>query len=172
MTYLDIPNDLAWKQFTTGGVLWVATHDGAGRANLAPVAWACPLDYEPTSQVLFVCDPKHHTLTNIRSQKNFALILPGQDHKSLVEQTGSLSGRDTDKWKALNITQALVTPLGHRIPQGAAGWADCNLVDLIDRKTSIIVIGEITAAQAVPEAWKHRLHLTPEDGWYRPGPLL
>jgi flavin reductase (DIM6/NTAB) family NADH-FMN oxidoreductase RutF len=128
------------------------------------------LDYEPTSQVLFVCDTGHRTLANIKETAIFALALPTWRQLELVEKAGSVSGREGDKYARLGIPAFAAQTAGLRIPEGVAGWLECRLLDLIDRRTACVVCGEVSAARAVDKAWMERLHMG-GDGWYRPEPL-
>ena len=171
MEYLSVSNKEAWRLLGSGGVVLVCSASVEGVANLAPVAWVSPLDYEPVSRVLFVCDPGHLTLANIRATGHFALALPCHGQKGMVEAAGSTSGRAGPKYEALGIDSFPGSEIPVRIPLGVAGWLECRLIEVIDRGTACIVTGEVVHCQAIRDAWKQRLHLASDDSWYRPQPL-
>ena len=84
MDYRSVPPKEAFSLLNCGGIVLVCTRSEAGRYDLAPIAWSCPLDYEPTSRVLFVCDPAHATHENLLAKREFALDLPAFDQRDLV----------------------------------------------------------------------------------------
>ncbi len=169
MNYLDVPAQEAHRLVCGGGLVLICTRSPAGRYDLAPVAWVCPLDYEPTSRVLFVCDPGHQTFRNVESSGCFALALPTPAQRGLVEKAGSASGKDIDKYSAFSITSFTAEKIDVLIPEAVAGWLECRRLRTISEGASSIVLGEVVRAKAVSEAWKHRLHYVSEDLMYAPG---
>ncbi len=172
MDYRIVPPKEAFSLLNCGGVVLVCTKSRAGRFDLAPVAWASPLDYEPTSRVLFVCDPAHATHENILAGREFALALPGFAQRELVSGAGSSSGRDLDKYAALGIRSFAAERVDALIPEGVAGWLECRLIRTVAEGSVSIVMGEVLAAKAVDEAWKLRLHYVSDSVSYAPGPAL
>jgi flavin reductase (DIM6/NTAB) family NADH-FMN oxidoreductase RutF len=172
MDYKAVPPKEAYALLNCGGLVLVCTRSEAGRYDLAPVAWACPLDYEPASRLLFVCDPAHATHENILARRGFALALPTFGQRGLVERAGSSSGRDGDKYKDSAIASFAAAKVDALIPEGVAGWLECRLIRAVAEGSSSIVMGEVLAASAVDEAWKLRLHYVSESVSYAPGPAL
>jgi len=157
--YQSVPLDGAYELMNPGGIVLLCTK-GGGRYDLAPIAWACPLEYSPVSKVLLVCDEGHRTLADLRSSGEFAVAFPTPAQRRLVEETGLVSGRDEDKYARLGIDYR------------RAARVECRLARIVEEGTSMIVMGEVLAAFAVPEAWKARLHYVREGVWYAPGPNL
>jgi flavin reductase (DIM6/NTAB) family NADH-FMN oxidoreductase RutF len=172
MDYLGVPPKEAFSLLNCGGIVLVCTKSEAGLYDLAPIAWASPLDYEPTSRVLFVCDPAHATYGNLLASREFALALPSFEQRGLVEKTGSSSGRDGDKYASLGISAFAAARVDARIPEGAAGWLECRLIGTVAEGSVSIVMGEVLAASAVADAWKLRLHYVSDAVSYAPGPAL
>jgi flavin reductase (DIM6/NTAB) family NADH-FMN oxidoreductase RutF len=172
MKYLDVPAEKAYELLNCGGLVLVCTKSAGGRYDVAPVAWACPLDYEPTSRVLFVCDPGHATHDNIMASKAFVLALPTPEQRRLVEETGSRSGRDSDKFADFGIEAFAPGTVDALVPEGVAAWLECRLLRIAAEGSSSIVMGEVLRARAVPEAWKLRLHYASESVMYAPGERL
>jgi flavin reductase (DIM6/NTAB) family NADH-FMN oxidoreductase RutF len=172
MEYVVVPPKEAYALLNCGGVVLVCTKASAGHYDLAPVAWACPLDYEPTSRVLFVCDPSHATHANILARRDFALALPSLAQRDLVLRSGSISGRDSDKYEALRISSFEASEIDVLIPSGVAGWLECRLLRTVAEGSSSVVMGEVVAARAVEGAWRQRLHYVSESLSYAPGPEL
>jgi flavin reductase (DIM6/NTAB) family NADH-FMN oxidoreductase RutF len=172
MKYLDLPAKKAYELMNCGGLVLVCSKSPDGRYDLAPVAWACPLDYEPASRVLFVCDPNHATHANIESSRAFVLALPTPQQRGLVEKAGSVSARDADKYAAFGIESFPAGDVDALVPAGVAAWLECRLLRTVAEGSSSIVLGEVIRASAVPEAWKLRLHYASEGVMYSPGERL
>jgi len=171
LPYAEVPLGEAYSLLNTGGVVLLCTAGGNGRYDLAPIAWSCPLDYEPLSRFLIVIDPGHLSAENLVREKSFALALPTWEQLALVEKTGSISGRKVDKYEAFGIPVFPAKTMNARIPEGVAGWVECRLLEAKPLGSVLVVAGEATAAFAVENAWKLRLHHAGGSTFYRPDPL-
>jgi flavin reductase (DIM6/NTAB) family NADH-FMN oxidoreductase RutF len=169
MDYSDIPPAEAYRLLNTGGLALVCTRSADGRYDLAPVAWNCPLDYDPVSRVLVVMDPGHRTVANIEAAKEFALALPTWMQRDLVERAGSVSGREVDKYREFGIRAALAGSVDALVPEDVAARVECRLLEIHRIGSVALIAGEVVAARAVADAWKLRLHMTSGEGFYRPG---
>ncbi len=169
MDYDDVPLSRAYELVAGGCLIWVCTRSADGRYDLAPIAWSCPLDYEPSSRLLFVCDKKHATLENLRSSGAFAVALPTREQMGLVEKTGSVSGRERDKYRDFGIAAERARKVDALVPEGVAAWLECRLLRTVEEGSVAVVMGEVLAARARSEAWKERLHYVSESLRYRPG---
>lgn len=150
----------------------VCTRSASGRYNLAPIAWTCPLDYEPVSKILFVCDPGHASYENLCAAGEFALALPDFSQYELCLRAGKISGRETDKFESLGLFSFPARRIDVRIPEGVAGWLECRLIRVIPEGSVAIVLGEVLRASTVEDAWKRRIHYAGDDLAYRPGPAI
>jgi flavin reductase (DIM6/NTAB) family NADH-FMN oxidoreductase RutF len=176
MDYLVVSPKEAYSLLSCGGLVLVCTRSasraGQPRYDLAPIAWSCPLDYEPASRLLFVCDPKHATHENILARREFAVALPSIAQRGMAERSGSCSGRDADKYESLGIDSFDALDVDARVPRGVAGWLECKLLRTVVEGSVSIVMGEVVSARAVEDAWKQRLHFVSEGLYYAPGPAL
>lgn len=109
----------ARRPFAGGCLIWVCTRSPGGRYDLAPIAWNCPLDYEPSSRILFVSDTSHASYENLRLSGTFAVALPGPEQLDLVEKTGSVSGRERDKYLDFGIAAERAHEVDALVPSGA-----------------------------------------------------
>ncbi|MDD3981316.1 MAG: flavin reductase [Spirochaetia bacterium] len=159
----------AYSLQNAGGLVFVCTKGAEGRYDLAPVAWCCPLDYEPVSKFLCVLDTGHKTWADILAQGNFALAFPSIGQKELVERCGSVSGFTVDKYESFSIPYIPGKALDLRIPQGVAGWVECSLFKTEVLGTSGIVFGQALEARALADCWKERLHYAGDSIYFRPG---
>jgi len=169
MKYSEIGLTSAYQLQNAGGLVLICTKGREGRYDCAPVAWCCPLDYEPVSRFLCVLDIGHKTFKDLEASREFAIALPSADQKELVSQCGSVSGFDTDKYEKFGIASFAGKHADLRIPKGVAGWIECRVSSIIVQGTSGIVMGDALHAEAIEDAWRQRLHYVSETVSFRPG---
>lgn len=171
MDYAAIDLKKAYTLQNAGGLVLICTKGQEGRYDLAPVAWCCPLDYEPISRFLCVLDIGHKTFKDLQASKEFAIALPGVDQKDLVMDLGSVSGSDLDKFERFGIEAFAGKNIDVKIPSGVAGWIECSLSGLVMEGTSAIVMGDALYAGAVESAWRERMHFVTEGLVFSPGAM-
>jgi Conserved protein/domain typically associated with flavoprotein oxygenases, DIM6/NTAB family len=135
----------AYKLIVPGQPVLVASR-GQEQYNLAPIAWNCPLDYDPVTKVLFVCDPAHQTAANIKRTGQFALCIPDSPDDPLIQKCGSVSDPHVDKFGCFNIGWFKATETDLRIPERCTGWIECRLIKVIPEGSVEIFLGEAVAA--------------------------
>ncbi|MFA6504898.1 MAG: flavin reductase [Treponemataceae bacterium] len=170
--YHEVPAAESYALLNTGGLVLVCTKGTDGRYDLAPIAWSCPLDYEPSSRVMIVLDPGHRTSENIEASLSFVLALPTFAQRKLVELTGSISGRDTDKYEKFAIASSPTVFADARVPEGVAGYLECKLIESRRIGSVAVIAAEVVRAVAVSDAWRYRLHYAGEKAFYRPGTTI
>ncbi len=82
--FSTISLESAYKLITPGLPVLIATK--GMHYNFAPIAWNTPLDYEPVTKLLFVCDPAHQTAINIHKTGHFAVCIPQNADDMIIEQ--------------------------------------------------------------------------------------
>jgi flavin reductase (DIM6/NTAB) family NADH-FMN oxidoreductase RutF len=169
MKYLEVGLETAYQLQNAGGLVLICTKGQEGRYDLAPVAWCCPLDYDPVSRLLCVLDISHKTFKDLEVSKEFAIALPTAAQKELIMRCGSVSGFEADKYRKFDIAAFAGKRIDVRIPAGVAGWIECGLSSLIVQGTSGMVMGDALHAEAVEDAWRERFHYVSEAVSFRPG---
>jgi flavin reductase (DIM6/NTAB) family NADH-FMN oxidoreductase RutF len=114
--------------------------------NLTPIAWNSPLDFEPVTKLLFVCDPAHRAAHNIKATKEFAVAIPARADDPIIEQCGSVSDAAVDKFARFGIASHKATRIDVRLPDSAAAWIECRLIRVIPEGSVEIFLGEAVAA--------------------------
>lgn len=163
MRYEAVELKDAYALQNAGGLVLVCTKGSEGRYDLAPVAWCCPLDYEPVSRMLCVLDTGHKTLKDLRESGEFVLALPSSVQMDLVVDCGSVSGFRVDKYEKLGIQTFRAKRVDALIPEGVAGWLECRLSEIVVRGTSAIVLADVVHAEAEQDSWKRRIHFVDEE---------
>jgi flavin reductase (DIM6/NTAB) family NADH-FMN oxidoreductase RutF len=142
--FVAVPLAAAYKLVMPGMPVLIASK---GRHyNLAPIAWNTPLDYEPVTKLLFVCDPAHQTAANVKREKAFAVCVPASADDPIIERCGSVSDPEADKFAAFAIPHIDAKAIDARVPANCASWIECRLIRVIPEGSVEIFLGEAVAA--------------------------
>lgn len=115
--------------------------------DLTPIGWIMPMDYEPVTKVIFSCDPNHQCAYNSKSTKEFAVCIPADSNDPIIEQCGSISSADADKFKRFGIEGEKASKTDLLIPvKNSTSWIECKLVRVITEGSVELFIGEAVAA--------------------------
>lgn len=137
----------AYKLLTPGQTVLIATKGKRdGQYNLTPIAWTCPLDYEPVTKVLFVSDPAHQAAANIRRTNEFAVCVPLSNDDLIIEQCGSVSSADADKFAQFSISAHKAAAIDVMIPENCQSWIECTLIRSVTEGNAEIFMGLAKAA--------------------------
>jgi len=150
--YKEIKEDVAYRLINHGPVVLVSTRSEKGVYNIAPVAWTCPVEKSP-SRVLIALGRGHKTYENIKETGEFALCVPVEKMAKLVRETGSVTGRKTDKFKEFNIKSFRCSKLDLLVPEDCLGWIETNVSQefIVDHVS--LVIGDTVHAEADREGF-------------------
>lgn len=180
--YLNVPTNEAYKLLNTGALILVSTSDMEEHLNLAPIAWHCPVDYDPGTKLLFVSDSKHKTLANIRETGKFVICLPHASQLKLVRDLGSCSGHKVNKLEKFNLDYALSEKFQMAVPCGILAYLECSVLKILDEGYVAIVMAEVMNAKATKGCYRDRLivekefgktlHHLGKDLFFQPGELL
>lgn len=154
--YKELPVNEAYRLLNHGPLVWVSTLSGSGHCNIAPVAWCCPFDMQPT-QVLLVLDSGHLTSKNLKETAGFALSLPHISQVEWVRQTGSVSGKDKNKFEIFSIPFIETPNMKIRVPEKVIGFMECRVEESIDRHGTTLVIGRCLHAAVLKGLYEDRL---------------
>jgi flavin reductase (DIM6/NTAB) family NADH-FMN oxidoreductase RutF len=126
--------------------------EAKGTSNFAPVAWTTPLSSDPP--LFGVClSPGTYSHHLVLKTGEFTANFLSQEHASLAEALGKLSGRETDKVKALNLAlepaEALTTPS----LAAAYASAECVLLERHHVGDQTLFVGEVQRIHASPDAF-------------------
>ena len=137
----------AYRLLNHGPVTLVSSAHGA-RRNVMAASWAMPLDYDPP-KVLVVVDARTLTRELIEASGEFALNIPPRRMAETVFAAGSLSGRDGDKFAALDLESFAAGRIAAPLVAGCVGWLECRVVpEPRNAQRYDLFIGEVVAAAA------------------------
>ena len=126
--------------------------DARATTNFAPVAWASPLSSDPP--LFGVClSPRTHTHQLVLKTGEFTVNFLDHADAALAAEFGRLSGRETDKVKALDVElepgEALQTPSLAR----AYASAECLLVERHQVGDQTLFVAEVQLIHAAEGAF-------------------
>jgi flavin reductase (DIM6/NTAB) family NADH-FMN oxidoreductase RutF len=162
--YISIANEKAYKLLNTGALVLVCTVSANGQYNIAPIAWHCPVDYDPVTRLLFVTDQSHKTFSNIEETRQFVISVPHFGQVELVKILGSCSGHDTNKIDTLLIETIYAEVINCKVPLDCIGYIECQVYNIVKDKEVALVFGEAVRAKVDKEAFNNRLLSETEAG--------
>jgi flavin reductase (DIM6/NTAB) family NADH-FMN oxidoreductase RutF len=113
-------------------------------------SWAMPLDFQPP-KVAVVIDSRTLTRELIEASGEFVLNIPARSLAQTVLAAGSQSGREIDKFAALDIATAPAAKVAPPLIEGCVAWLECKVVsEPHNQQRYDLFIGEVLAAWADP----------------------
>lgn len=152
MPYREISVDEAYRLVNTGPVVLVSTVSKDKQANIAPIAWSCPVRKEPTRVMLGV-GKSHKTFVNIEETGVFVAGIPNVSQVELVKAAGSVSGSDIEKLAELKPETIPARHSDCEIPTGMIGYIECKVAEIFDTGSVALVVGDAVGAAADPDAY-------------------
>lgn len=120
----------------------VVTVGRGGAENALTVSWASPVSFDPPHLMIAV-DRLHHSISFLRSTKNFALNLLRAEDRRLAGQLARQSMLGEDKLEGLRTHEATT---GAAIFESALAWFDCELVNTLEIGDHIAFVGRVVDA--------------------------
>ncbi len=107
-------------------VLVTSAH--GGRRNIMAAAWSMPVEFTPP-RIAIVIDKRTFTRELITASGHFGVCIPGATLADLTYAVGSVSGRETDKFKRFGIDARAGAITGvPLLEQGCSAWMECRLI--------------------------------------------
>lgn len=145
MAYKKIPRNKIYRLINTNPLLLISTISKNKKYNIAPIAWACPQEMEPPRLIICI-STEHLTFKNIKDTKKFIACVPHISQINIVKKTGSISGREADKFTQFEIKSFTGEKIKCKIPNGVIGYLECKLKKIIKIDETAIVIADIISA--------------------------
>ncbi len=152
MSFIYLKKELIYRLININPLLLISTISKDKKYNIAPIAWGCPQEINPP-RLLICIDTGHKTFENIVKTKKFVACIPGISQLKLVKNTGSMSGKEVDKFKKFNIKSFTAPETGCKIPDGIIGYLENKVFKIIKIDTTAIVIGNVITAAVNKDAF-------------------
>lgn len=159
----SVPLSQAYRLLNHGPTVLVSSAHG-DRRNVMAAAWNMPLDFDPP-KVAVVIDKATLTRELIEASGQFVLAIPGRDLAERTLAAGSCSGREGDKFEALDLDVLPASQVQVPLPAGCIGWLECRVIDEPHiQRTYDLFLGEVVAAWADPDMYSDGRWHFPEQG--------
>lgn len=151
--YKKIAPSKTYRLINTGALMLISTMSKKKEHDIAPIAWVCPQELEPP-RLLICCDAGHRTYSNIKTTKKFIASIPHISQAATVEQCGSVSGRDADKFAKFAIKSITGKKTGCRVPLGVIGYLECRVKKAYNIEGTMVIVADVLAAAADPRGFR------------------
>jgi flavin reductase (DIM6/NTAB) family NADH-FMN oxidoreductase RutF len=137
-----------WKEFgkhcaRPERICWaVAEHDG--QRSICPLGWKMNTSISPPMMAVSVA-PSRFTHDLIVNAGEFVLAWPGEDLDEATLFCGTRSGRDVDKFKAMNLTPATGEVVKAPLVEECVANLECKLAGQMTTGDHTVFAGEIVA---------------------------
>ena len=128
----------------------VSCRDANGNNNALAVAYCCNCSYDPPMVTVGIV-PSRHSYNIIKETGVFVVNLVDKEQKELFDYLGSHSGRDEDKFAALNIIFKDGLKVKAPVLSDCPVNIECTVVDSIVTGSHEMFIGKIEYVHANKE---------------------
>ncbi|MBN1891306.1 MAG: flavin reductase family protein [Clostridiales bacterium] len=125
----------------------VSCTDKRGRDNALAVGYCCNCSYDPPMVMVGIV-PSRFSYEMIKEAGCFVVNLPNQSGKELFDYTGSVSGRDADKFKEFGIQSVRANKINAPILTDCPINIECVIVDSIRTGSHEMFVGQIECVHA------------------------
>jgi len=155
------------RQFKAGNMLYpvpavmVSVADKEGNANIITVAWTGTVCTNPPMLTISV-RPERHSYHMIKETGEFVVNLTTEELAFATDYCGVKSGRDTDKWKDMGLTQEPAAKVAVPLIKESPVNLECKVVRVDELGSHHMFLAEVVAV-AVDERYfdeKDTFHLS------------
>jgi flavin reductase (DIM6/NTAB) family NADH-FMN oxidoreductase RutF len=126
-------------------VMFVISRDADGAPDLMPAGWGMICNSNPGMMAVSVGFGRY-THRCLEETGEFVLAWPGVGQEQLIEQTGSTTGRDINKFEQFGLTEIEADVVGAPLVEGCAVALERVVVSQLELEDHSIFVGEVVAA--------------------------
>jgi len=136
---IKIPLDKAYRLLNFGPTVLISSRID-GKANVMPVAWVMPIDFDPPKIAVSIGDGSY-TFHIVKKTKEFVINIPPATLIDKVCQCGSVSGKGIDKFKYFGLTPIPAQKVSAPLVKECIAHLECKVIDtsLIDKYNIFLV---------------------------------
>lgn len=137
-------------------VVLVVSCDSEGKPDVMPAGWSMVTSGIPPMLAVSIGHPRYtHKL--IEETGEFVLVFPNEEMKSLINFTGSCSGRDVDKFAEYGIETLRSKYVKPPLIKDSVACFECKVKGKLVTGDHTIFAGEVLASH-LSEKYKNRLY--------------
>jgi len=137
-------------------VVLVVSCDREGKPNVMPAGWSMVTSENPPMLAVAI-NRINYTHKLIEEAGEFVLAFPNEEMKTIIEYTGSCSGKDTDKFADCSIETLRSEYVKPPLIRDAVACFECKLRAKLMTGDHTIFAGEVVASH-ISDKYKHRLY--------------
>ncbi len=137
-------------QLLEPGPVVLLTTARKGRANVMAMSWHMMVEFEPPL-VACVLSNANHSFAALRATRECVIAIPGVKLADKVVQVGNCSGRDTDKFATIGLTQRPAKRVGPPLVAECFANLECRVADTRLVSSYNLFILEVLAAWIDPK---------------------
>jgi flavin reductase (DIM6/NTAB) family NADH-FMN oxidoreductase RutF len=118
-----------------------------GSTNIMTAAWAGVLCSDP-AYVYVSIRPSRHSYQMIKDTGEYVINLTTEDLAAAADYCGVKSGKDTDKWKAMSLTEGKAAKVNAPLINESPVNIECRVKQILPLGTHDVFIGEVLAVDA------------------------
>jgi len=140
-------------------VVLITTVDKNGKPDVMPAGWAMIASHQPP---MFAISVGHGRYTHelISNQKEFVIAFPGPGLEKTIEDTGSCSGRDVDKFNQFGLNSLEAKGVKPPLLSGCVVNLECKLEGELEAGDHTIFLGRVVAAYVDEEVHARLLNFS------------
>ncbi|MEN6301664.1 MAG: flavin reductase family protein [Armatimonadia bacterium] len=141
----EVPVEEAVKLKYPEWVMFVLTRDEDGKPDIMPAGWCMICNSNPLMMAVAVGFGRY-THRTMEETGEFVLAWPGVGQEKLIEQTGSTTGRDINKFEEFGLEEIPTSEVAAPIISGLAVALECEVVSQLELEDHSIFVGQVVAA--------------------------
>lgn len=141
----EVPVSEAIKLKYPEWVMFVISRDADGAPDIMPAGWCMICNSKPLMMAVSVGFGRY-THTCLEETGEFVLAWPGVGQEELISQSGSVSGRDVNKFEQFGLAEGECSQIGAPLPEGCAVALECVVVSQLELEDHSLFVGEVVAA--------------------------
>ncbi|MGB9709040.1 MAG: flavin reductase family protein [Infirmifilum sp.] len=135
-------------------VVLIVTSSSTGKINIMPASWVMPTSVNPPL-VTLALSPRRYTYELLQSKNEFTVNPVSMDMLKVVDYTGSVSGRETDKLRGTGIRLLEPKALSTPCIDDSLACIECKLWAQYPAGDHVLVVGRVMAARVLGKAWRN-----------------
>jgi flavin reductase (DIM6/NTAB) family NADH-FMN oxidoreductase RutF len=154
------------KWLVEPGCVVLVTAGTMQKANVMTISWQTPVQTADPCLVLLVMQQARYTYELIRQNHQLVINVPGESLLAQTHLVGTVSGRQTDKFRAAGLTPVPARLVQPPLIGECSGHLECQVVETFTVGTHDLLVCEVVYASVeedffdgawIPEKF-HTLH--------------
>ncbi|MEN6549277.1 MAG: flavin reductase family protein [Armatimonadia bacterium] len=145
MMMREVPVEEAVKLKYPEWVMFVLTRDEDGEPDIMPAGWCMICNSNPLMMAVAVGFGRY-THRTMEETGEFVLAWPAVGQEKLIEQAGSTTGRDINKFEEFGLEEIPTSEVAAPIISGLAVALECEVVSQLELEDHSIFVGQVVAA--------------------------